>query len=251
MRDVSRGTGLLVLVGCLAIVAMALMGCTGKSAPGGGAGIPSKLAQTAVNGIPAAETSAVASVAEAKQLLAEFNQPEEASDPGYQLLGPDHNNIAHWTRNAVLEHTDYAGMVSSLVSQQSATQASALTVFGRVLASKGATATYDSVISSEWRVQDDKATKDDKALVTLIPASTALGVLFDRRGRLLDTFEPKELTVSGMVAEATYTKPGATDVVLKFAIGRDAAGALRVTAWNNYAQFKTALKGNEIVDGMP
>jgi hypothetical protein len=243
-----RGLGAM-LVGA-AMLATIAAGCAAGRATQR-SGVPVRLAATSTSAVSSAEATSLAGTVEVRQLLARFNQPEEAGDPGYELLGPEHNDIAAWTREVVLAHTEYARFVRSLATQQGGIPSTALTAFGRTLASKGATATYDAIISSQWRLENGGSTRADKAIVTLIPASTALGLLFDRQGRLLETYEPKKLTILGTTAEATYSKPAEPDVVLEFELNRDATGDLRLVGWKNYAQFKTALRGNEIVDGLP
>jgi len=249
MHDVSRCARLGVLAVCSAVLCAVATGCA-ASAPNGRQAAPATFAEATTSVASSADATAVASADEVRRLLARFDQPEEAGDPGYELLGKEHNDIAAWTRGVVLAHTDYGRLVRSLVSQQGTIPTAALAAFDRRLISTGATQTYDSVIGSQWRLER-RVTKEDEHLAALIPASTVMGLLFDRQGRLLEAYEPKALSVSGTVARATFTRPGAEAVDLEFELERDTAGGLRIVGWKNYAQFKHALKGDETVDGLP
>lgn len=196
------------------------------------------------------EGTAIAGAAEIRFLLSRFSQPEEAGDLGYEMLGPDHNDTAAWIRGVVLAHAEYGSLVRSLAAQQSGIPSAALTYFDRSLASKGATATYDAIVGAEWRLQDG-STKQDEALATLVPASTFMGLLFDRQGSLADAYRMKAIAASGSVATVTYAKSGAPDVSLEFELAREPGGDLRIVGVRNYSQIKRALSDTEFGDGLP
>ena len=196
------------------------------------------------------ETSAVAGAVEVRALLARFWQPEEPGDVGYELLGAHHNDTAGWVRGVVLANTNYGMIVHSLVSQQSAIPTGAIAMFDTRLASKGATSTYDLVVNSEW-TSDGGANPAERRLTALIPASTFMGDLFDRHGHLADSYSLKSLATMDDLARATFTKPGAPDVILEFQLARDHDGRLRIVGVGKYAQFKQALAGTDLVEGLP
>jgi hypothetical protein len=234
--------GLLLLV---ASACLAAVGCSGAQPPLTPAG--GSIEATKANSVEATE---LATVEEARSLLANFSQPEEKGDLGYEALGADHNDIAGWTRAVVLAHADYGRLVHSLARYQSDVATAALADFDSKLASKGATATYDAVLGAEWRLQE-KVTLDDVRLGRLVPASTFMGRLFDRNGRLDESYSLKAVTVRGDVATATYAKDGSPDVTIEFELARDVNGGLRVAGVRNYEEFRRAIVDSELVEGLP
>jgi hypothetical protein len=189
--------------------------------------------------------------AEATSLLAQLKMPETAADSGYKLLGAAHNDYATWTRATVLAATDYGRLASSIASQQAGIDTAAVATFRRLVASRGATAAYDAVLDSGWRLQDGKATKDDSQLVTLIPASTMVGLLLDRNGRLFDRYIPRRVTLEGDVLAASYVRPGKPDATLRFRVVRGADGRLRIAEWIDYAAFRSGLQGDDAASELP
>lgn len=231
----------------LAMLAGSAAGCAGRSSQGAASA-------AAVPPTPSgASTSTVESTAtsDAGALLRQLQRPESAGDSGYELLGADHNSDAAWTRATVLSVVDYGSLVSSIASQQVGIDVAALQAFRVLLASRGATATYDAVLDSQWRIQDGKATKDDKQLVTLIPASTTVGLLLDRTGRLFGRYSLREASVDGDVLSASYVRPGKPDATLRFRVVRAPAGGLRIAEWVDYAAFRSGLQGDEAAADLP
>jgi hypothetical protein len=253
MRSITTriGTGGLLL-GCAGLLVVSAAGCTTQAAAWQSAtsATVASAATATAGATRSADASAIASPGEVRVLLSQFRQPEKPGDLGYSLLGADHNDIAAWTRGVVLANTNYGLIVHSLASQQSGIPDAALTDFDRLLASKGATATYDAIVDSQWR-PDSSVDPADKMLPTLIPASTYMGLLFDRAGHLDNTYALNSVVTSETVATVTFERPGAPAVGLGFDLARDLGGGLRIVGVRGYAQFKRALAGTDLVEGLP
>jgi hypothetical protein len=234
--------GLLLLA---ASVCVAVVGCSGAQPPLTPVGVTIEATKAA-----SVVATGLATVEEARALLANFSQPEEEGDLGYAALGPEHNDIAGWTRAVVLAHTDYGRLVRSLAHYQSDVATAALADFDSRLASSGATATYDAVLGAEWRLQE-KVTLEDVRLGRLVPASTFMGRLFDRNGRLDESYALKVVAVRGDVATAVYAKDESPDLTIEFELTRDADGVLRIAGVRNYEEFRRAIVDTELVEGLP
>ena len=188
---------------------------------------------------------------DAMGVLRRLYKPEVAGDTGFDLLGSEHNDDAAWTKTAVLETTDYERFVSSVATQQAGVEPAAVQAFRRMIVSRGATATYDAVLDSQWRMQDGSRTKANKQLASLIPASAVLGLLLNREGRLLDQYVLRQASVDGDVLNASYIRPGKADVKLSFQVTRSPQGTLRLIEWLNYREFREALRGDVAAEGLP
>lgn len=230
----ARVLGMLLIP--LAVIAS---GCATDARPGTIAG-----GRPAAASAPASmETSTIATVDEVRALLAEFNMPDEPGDPGYTVLSAQ--DEAGWTRAVVLAHTDFGQLVHSIGSEVSGISTGAVELFDRTLASRGATATYNRILDAEWNLED-KVTTEDTQFSKLSIASTFMGGLFDRKGRLAGSYTLKNLSVSDGVATAIYGKPGAPDVQADFILTRDPNGRLRIAGIRNYLQFEKALADTEV-----
>jgi hypothetical protein len=226
-------------------ICVAAAGCSGAQPS-----VTSISGSTEATKAASVEATELATVDEARALLANFSQPAEAGDAGYAALGADHNDIAGWTRAVVLAHTDYGRLVHSLAYHQSDVATAALTDFDSKLASNGATATYDAILGAEWRLQE-RVTLEDKRLGRLVPASTFMGRLFDRSGRLDESYALKAVTVRGDVVTATYAKDGSPDVAIEFELTRDVDRGLLIAGVRNYEEFRRAIVDSELVEGLP
>jgi hypothetical protein len=242
LRDAERvALGLVVLA-----LATGITGCTRASMP-----VAASSSMVEASPTLSAEAASPVTAVQVRELLANFNMPEEPGDPGYRLLGLYHNDEAAWTRTVVLAHTDYGSLVRSLESQLNPVPRAALGAFDRRLASTGATGTFDWVVNAQWRIEDGKPAKDDELLVTLVPASTFMATLFDREGRLGGSYSRESITASGTLATAVYIKPGSPDVSLKLELARAPDGRLVLIGVRDFAEFKDALGNAELVDGLP
>lgn len=228
-----------LFTGLILALALTASGCATAARPRTVAGVGA----TGARALASKEASTIATVAEVRTLLAEFNMPEEPGDPGYALLSAQ--DESGWTRATVLAHTDFGRLVHSIGTEVSGVSTEAVELFDRTLASKGATATYDRVLDAEWNLED-KVTTEDTQFNELSLASTFMGNLFDRKGRLAGSYTLKNLSVSGDVAMAVYQKPGASDVQADFVLVRDSAGVLRIAGIRNYLQFEKALADTEL-----
>jgi hypothetical protein len=230
----------------IALLGLAIAGCSNTTPPArtlGSSGEATKSASIEAS-------SSLATEAEARALLARFSQPEEEGDPGYPALGPDHNEIAGWTRTVVLAHTDYGRIVHSLAAYPSDVSSAALADFDRRIASKGATATFDAVLGAEGRLEQ-KVTPEDAGLNSVEPASTFMGVLFDREGRLAGTYPLKSVAVRDDVATVVYAGNGVPDIGIQLELVRAADGSLRICGVRNYERLRQALADTELADGLP
>jgi hypothetical protein len=237
-----RKPALLVM---LTLLGLAIAGCSNTQPPARAVGGSGEATAASI-----AASSTVATEAEVRGLLAHFAQPEEPGDPGYDALGPDHNDVANWTRAVVLAHTDYGRIVHSIAAEQNDVSSDALADFDRLLASKGATATFDAVLGAEWRLEQE-VTPEDERLNSLEPASTFMGVLFDRSGRLADSYSLETVAARDDVATVVYAANGVPDVAIEFELVRAADGSLRITGVRNYERLRQALADTEFADGLP
>jgi hypothetical protein len=234
----------------LASVMVGAAGCV-PSAPPSARSTGGERSTVTSGSTAATQTPGSANESEALGVLRRFYRPEEPGDEGFDLLGKEHNDDAAWTRTTVLAATDYGTLVSSIEASQPGTAKGAMDVFRQLLGSRGATATYDTVVNSQWRIQDGSASDDDKRVAALIPASTVMGLLFGRDGRLLDKYVLRRASVDGDVLSAVYARPGKDDATLTFRITRSADGTARVAEWLNYGAFRKLLQSDDAAGILP
>ena len=155
-----------------------------------------------------------------------------------------------WARERVLGNTDFASLVHSVAAQQGGSKSEireSLRAFDAVYRSKGARVTYDLILASQWRLQNDVATAIDRRLVRLVSAATVLSLLFDPgTSGLGGEWALSSAKQTGGVAEYVYTLEGSPSLRIRFRMKTDRFGRLRVAEWLNYAEVKRRLVGTDL-----